>query len=89
MAKRCSEFNAIREFIKMIFDIFNGTYGKLTVNSHKISLLQVMYVLVFIRKKKVIKFQRVLAIFFYFKIKRIDPFLKKISQIFAECVLFV
>ncbi|KAB7504018.1 eIF-2-alpha kinase activator GCN1 [Armadillidium nasatum] len=42
LAKQCSEFNAIRDFIKIIFDIFNGSYGKLTVNSHKISLLQAL-----------------------------------------------
>lgn len=41
LSKQCSDSNAVQAIIKMILDIFNGSYGKLTVNSHKISVLQV------------------------------------------------
>ena len=36
--------NSVEAFVKMIVDIFNGVYGKLNVNSHKISVLTVSVV---------------------------------------------
>ncbi|XP_068244259.1 stalled ribosome sensor GCN1 [Palaemon carinicauda] len=40
LAKQCSEASAIDTFIKLLFDVFFGSDGKLTVTTHKMSVLQ-------------------------------------------------
>ena len=45
LAKQCSEASAIDAFIKQLFDVFFGSDGKLTVTTHKMSVLQVNYLL--------------------------------------------
>lgn len=40
LAKQCSDPAAIEELLRQIFDVFNGSDGKLTVVDHKYSVLQ-------------------------------------------------
>ena len=41
LAKQCSDSATVEGFIKLLFDIYFGSDGKLTVAAHKISVLQV------------------------------------------------
>ncbi len=38
LASQCSDSSAIEALVKTVFDVLNGSEGKLTVNSHKMSL---------------------------------------------------
>ncbi|XP_071537961.1 stalled ribosome sensor GCN1 [Panulirus ornatus] len=40
LAKQCSDASAVEAFVKLLFDIFFGSDGKLTVTTHKVSVLQ-------------------------------------------------
>ncbi|KAK7073636.1 eIF-2-alpha kinase activator GCN1 [Halocaridina rubra] len=40
LAKQCSDASAIDTFVKLLFDVFFGSDGKLTVTTHKMSVLQ-------------------------------------------------
>ncbi|KAK8718694.1 hypothetical protein OTU49_014541, partial [Cherax quadricarinatus] len=40
LAKQCSDAVAVEAFVKLLFDIFFGSDGKLTVTTQKVSVLQ-------------------------------------------------
>ncbi|KAG7170707.1 eIF-2-alpha kinase activator GCN1-like 1 [Homarus americanus] len=40
LAKQCSDVSAVEGFVKLLFDVFFGSDGKLTVATHKVSVLQ-------------------------------------------------
>lgn len=41
LAQQCSDSSAIEQLLRQVFDVFNGSDGKLNVVEHKISVLQV------------------------------------------------
>lgn len=41
LAKQCSDASAVEVLVKLVFDVFFGSDGKLTVNTQKVSVLQV------------------------------------------------
>lgn len=41
LSKQCSDASAVEVLVKLVFDVFFGSDGKLTVNTQKVSVLQV------------------------------------------------
>lgn len=41
LAKQCTDPSALQNLLNHLFAVFQGSEGKLTVSTHKISLLQV------------------------------------------------
>ena len=43
LARQCTDADAVKAFVSTIFDVYFGADGKLTVTTHKVSVLQVCY----------------------------------------------
>jgi hypothetical protein len=41
VALKCSEVKAVEPLVKLVFDVLNGSQGKITVAEYRINLLQV------------------------------------------------